>query len=89
MDAGDVYLRLPRWVPFRQMVSIFLGIVVGRWIGGLLGYQPYYPEWTTDWDAACALMSKHWTQRGFAEPEAPTRAKQRFIKSGLFNAELS
>ncbi|TGJ86592.1 hypothetical protein E0Z10_g2191 [Xylaria hypoxylon] len=52
-DAGGTYLSLPWWVPFGQTVSIALGVVLGRWIGsGLLGYQPFYRKWTSDWELA-------------------------------------
>ena len=43
-DAGDSYLSPPSWLPFRSPVGYCLGVVIGRWIGGLLGYQPFYPE---------------------------------------------
>ena len=43
-DAGDSYLSVPAWVSFRRAIGYFLGIVVGRYIGGLLGYAPFYPE---------------------------------------------
>jgi hypothetical protein len=65
-DAGDSYLTLPWWVPFRSTVSLILGVVVGRWIGGLLGYQPFFQEWTTDWDEACRKMETSLCQRRFA-----------------------
>jgi hypothetical protein len=65
-DSGDSYLSPPTWVPFRHFLGRCMGIVVGRWIGGLLGYAPFHPEWTTDWDAACTKMEQTWTQRRFA-----------------------
>ncbi|PHH72901.1 hypothetical protein CDD80_4187 [Ophiocordyceps camponoti-rufipedis] len=46
-DAAGTYFTLPWWLPFRSSASRLLGIVVGRWIGHLLGYQPFYDEWTT------------------------------------------
>ncbi|KAH6844662.1 hypothetical protein B0I37DRAFT_166577 [Chaetomium sp. MPI-CAGE-AT-0009] len=66
-DAGDSYLTLPWWVPFRSTVSLVMGVVVGRWIGGLLGYQPFHRCWTTDWDLACAKMETSVFQRRFAD----------------------
>ncbi|KAI8622919.1 hypothetical protein F5Y19DRAFT_30193 [Xylariaceae sp. FL1651] len=65
-DAGGSYLSFPRWVPFGQQISRILGVVVGRWIGGLLGYQPFYQKWTTDWELACKKMETSLTQRRFA-----------------------
>ncbi|PHH88225.1 hypothetical protein CDD83_7801 [Cordyceps sp. RAO-2017] len=66
-DAGGTYLSLPWWVPFRHAVSISLGVVVGRWLGsGLLGYQPFYRKWTSDWDLACQKMESTIFQRRFA-----------------------
>lgn len=66
-DAGASYLSLPWWVPFGKTLSRGTGIVVGRWIGGLLGYQPYYRKWTTDWDTACSRMEQSIFQRRFAD----------------------
>ena len=80
-------MTLPWWVPFNQLFAIVVGIVVGRWIGGLLGYQPFYAEWSTDWDVACQTMNKTWTQRRFARPEAQEKAKQRFLKEGWFSSK--
>ncbi|KAL4967236.1 cupin domain-containing protein [Aspergillus stella-maris] len=77
-DAGSTYLSPPWWVPFRCWVGLFLGVVLGRWIGGLLGYAPFYPEWTTDWDAACDKMEQTWSQRRFADRGAQQRARDKF-----------
>ncbi|KAF2744281.1 hypothetical protein M011DRAFT_449808, partial [Sporormia fimetaria CBS 119925] len=66
-DAGGSYLSLPAWVPFRNRLAQIMGIVVGRWIGGLLGYQPFHREWTSDWDAACAKMETSPFLRRFAD----------------------
>ncbi|KAK4185134.1 hypothetical protein QBC35DRAFT_504344 [Podospora australis] len=66
-DAGGTYLTLPWWVPFRQSVSIGLGIILGRWVGsGLLGYQPFYRKWTSDWELACKVMEANLFQRRFS-----------------------
>ncbi|KAM0797044.1 hypothetical protein BDR22DRAFT_824559 [Usnea florida] len=43
-DGGDCYLSPPWWMPFRNFVGYWMGVVIGRWIGGLLGYQPFFPE---------------------------------------------
>lgn len=66
-DGGDSYLTLPWWVPFRRLVSRGMGIILGRWIGGLLGYQPFYKEWTTDWELACEKMESSLLQKRFAQ----------------------
>lgn len=79
-DAGDTYLSLPWWVPFRVFFGLLLGIVVGRWIGGLLGYAPYHPEWTTDWQGACDQMGNIWTQKRFALRDAQDKARVRMAK---------
>jgi hypothetical protein len=76
-DAGDTYLSPPWWVPFRAFVGLWIGIIVGRWIGSLLGYAPYYPEWTTDWQAACDQMEQGWFHRRFADRGAQDRARER------------
>ncbi|KAL1981629.1 hypothetical protein VTN96DRAFT_2401 [Rasamsonia emersonii] len=64
-DAGGSYLSFPSWVPFGKSLSQALGIVLGRWIGGLLGYQPYYRKWTADWELACQKMETTVFQRRF------------------------
>ncbi|KAI1328425.1 hypothetical protein F5Y16DRAFT_369016 [Xylariaceae sp. FL0255] len=67
-DAGGTYLSFPWWVPFGRTISIVLGTVVGRWIGsGLLGYQPFYRQWTSDWNLACQIMETSIFQRRFAD----------------------
>lgn len=38
-------------------------MVIGRWIGGLLGYKPFFREYTTDWDFAVAKMRGSFFQR--------------------------
>ncbi|KAI4864913.1 hypothetical protein F4820DRAFT_422089 [Hypoxylon rubiginosum] len=65
-DAGGSYLSLPSWIPFSKPLARALGIVVGRWIGGVLGYQPFYRKWTTDWQSACHKMEMSIFQRRFA-----------------------
>ena len=69
-DAGASYLALPTWIPLGKHLSRVLGIVLGRWIGGLLGYQPFYRKWTTDWELACQKMERSLLQRRFADPKA-------------------
>ncbi|GKZ33528.1 hypothetical protein AbraIFM66950_003430 [Aspergillus brasiliensis] len=70
-DAGGSYLSLPEWVPFGPTLAMGLGILLGRWLGGLLGYQPYYRSWTRDgdWDMACDRMEESFFQRRFAVRE--------------------
>jgi len=81
-DAGDSYLSPPAWVPFRHTIGWLAGVVVGRYIGGLLGYAPFYPEWTTDWPAACSKMGGHWTQRKFAVDGAQKARRAEIIAKG-------
>ena len=38
-------------------------VLIGRWIGGLLGYKPFFREYTTDWDYAVAKMKGSFFQR--------------------------
>ncbi|EUC42422.1 hypothetical protein COCMIDRAFT_39530 [Bipolaris oryzae ATCC 44560] len=66
-DAGGTYVSFPWWVPFGQTVSQILGVVVGRWVGSMLGYQPFHRKWTTDWDLACQKMESSFFQRRFAD----------------------
>ncbi|KAL4751914.1 hypothetical protein BDW72DRAFT_192425 [Aspergillus terricola var. indicus] len=66
-DAGGSYLAcVPSWVPFSKTCALALGIVVGRWVGGIIGYQPYCREWTSDWDGACRRMRRYIWWRRFA-----------------------
>lgn len=36
---------------------------MGRWIGGALGYRPFFKEYTTDWDYAVEKLNGSWLQR--------------------------
>ncbi|KAL8695589.1 MAG: hypothetical protein Q9224_003322 [Gallowayella concinna] len=65
-DAGGSYLAAPWWIPFGRNLSRAFGIVVGRWLGAMLGYQPFYKKWTTDWDVACEKMATSYFQKKFA-----------------------
>ncbi|KAJ3566272.1 hypothetical protein NPX13_g7198 [Xylaria arbuscula] len=65
-DAGGSYLSLPRWIPFSRTIARSLGIVGGRWVGGILGYQPFFEKWTTDWELACLKMDMSIFHRRFA-----------------------
>ena len=42
-------------------------MILGRWIGGLLGYKPFFKEYTTDWDYAVAKMKGSFFQRHLVE----------------------
>jgi hypothetical protein len=55
-DAGASYLSLPWWVPFGRTIAFAVGVLVGRWVAGSLGYQPYHRKWTKDWQLACEKM---------------------------------
>lgn len=72
-DGGDAYSVPPKWVPFRRFIGYWGSVILGRWIGGLLGYKPFFREYTTDWDFAVAKMKGSWFQRGMAE-EAYSKA---------------
>ncbi|PYH35671.1 cupin domain-containing protein [Aspergillus neoniger CBS 115656] len=67
-DAGGSYLSLPEWVPFGSVIAMGMGITLGRWLGSLLGYQPYHHKWTrsSDWGLACERMGKTLFRRQFA-----------------------
>lgn len=41
--------------------------MLGRWIGGLLGYRPFFKEYTTDWGYAVAKMRGSFFQRHLVE----------------------
>ncbi|KAK8008144.1 hypothetical protein PG991_010695 [Apiospora marii] len=66
-DAGGSYLTLPSWIPFSKRLAQIVGIVVGRWIGGLLGYQPFHRKWTTDWTLASEKLETSWFLRRFSD----------------------
>ncbi|PYH43917.1 cupin domain-containing protein [Aspergillus saccharolyticus JOP 1030-1] len=57
-DAGGSYLSLPEWVPLGKRLAMGMGIVLGRWLGGFLGYRPYFERWTRaeDWPLARRRM---------------------------------
>lgn len=54
-------------MPFRRFIGYWGSVILGRWIGGLLGYKPFFREYTTDWDYAVAKMKGSWFQRHLAE----------------------
>lgn len=66
-DAGGTYLAPPLWLPFGRTLVKAMSIVVGRWLGGALGYQPFYHKYSTDWNLACEEMQTCFFQRRFAE----------------------
>jgi len=54
-------------VPFGQTISQTLGVVVGRWLGGMLGYQPFAQVDTIFWELACQKMETSRFQKRFAD----------------------
>ncbi|GMG44172.1 unnamed protein product [Aspergillus oryzae var. brunneus] len=51
-------------MPFRLFFGYWASVVIGRWLGGLLGYKPFFKEYTTDWEFAVNKMkSSFWTRR--------------------------
>ncbi|KAH3953915.1 hypothetical protein HBI24_121800 [Parastagonospora nodorum] len=56
-DRGGSCLALPNSIPFSLTLSKAMTVVFGRWLGVILGYQPYYKEWTTDRETAKQRMS--------------------------------
>lgn len=65
-DRGGSCLALPKFIPFSMTLSKAMTVVIGRWLGGILGYQPYYKEWSTDWETAKQRMSTSVVQKRFA-----------------------
>jgi hypothetical protein len=65
-DAGGSYISLPVWIPFSRTIARALGVVLGRWVGATIGHQPYYREWSTNWELACQRMRLSFFQRKFA-----------------------
>ncbi|KAI0205338.1 hypothetical protein F4808DRAFT_473379 [Astrocystis sublimbata] len=63
IDGGDMQAVPPAWVPFRKLVGYWGTVIIGRWVGGMLGYKPYFKEYTTDWDYAMAKLRTSWFQR--------------------------
>lgn len=75
-DAGGSYLSLPTWIPFSRTIARGLGVFLGRWVGGLLGYQPFYEKWTTDWDLACEKMNMSVFHKRFTRKVSGRRVKE-------------
>ncbi|KAI1871565.1 uncharacterized protein JN550_004559 [Neoarthrinium moseri] len=69
-DAAGSYLAFPAWLPFGRYLSRATGIIIGRYLGSMLGYQPYYRKWTTDWQRARERMDTSIFYRRFANPTA-------------------
>nr|UPH69772.1 putative epoxidase protein [Neofusicoccum parvum] len=66
-DAGDHYTPAPKWVPFRRFFGYWGCVIIGRWLGGMLGYKPFFKEYTTDWDYAVEKMNGSFWQRRLAD----------------------
>ena len=57
-DAGDYYIPIPANLPLfmppptsvylRTFIGYWLTVIIGRYIGSLLGYYPFFREYTTD-----------------------------------------
>ncbi|KAF2501078.1 hypothetical protein BU16DRAFT_546460 [Lophium mytilinum] len=62
-DAGDHYTPAPAWMPFRTFFGYWACVIIGRWLGGLLGYKPFFKEYTTDWDFAVSKMKGNFFTR--------------------------
>lgn len=78
-------------MPFRRFIGYWGSVVLGRWIGGLLGYKPFFKEYTTDWDYAVAKMKGSWFQRHLVQ-ESYSKSKswgeQAMLDKGkVLNAE--
>ena len=59
-----MYTPAPWWVPFyRREIGYWACVFLGRWVGGLLGYKPFFKEYTTDWNFAVAKMKGSFFQR--------------------------
>jgi hypothetical protein len=64
LDAGGHYTPAPAWMPFRLFFGYWTSVIIGRWLGGLLGYKPFFKEYTTDWEFAVTKMkTSFWTRR--------------------------
>ncbi|KAF2788464.1 hypothetical protein K505DRAFT_314851 [Melanomma pulvis-pyrius CBS 109.77] len=66
-DAGGSYLSFPWWIPCSRYVARLAGIVIGRWLGAVLGIQPYHQKWSSDWNLACNKMRGSFFQQRFAK----------------------
>ncbi|KAH6644194.1 hypothetical protein C7974DRAFT_16358 [Boeremia exigua] len=92
-DGGDAYTPAPAWVPFRRQVGYWTCVVIGRWIGGLLGYKPFFREYTTDWDFAVAKMKgsffqRHLINEAYVSERSWARQEQLEASSKPENAEF-
>ncbi|EOD44437.1 putative cupin -type protein [Neofusicoccum parvum UCRNP2] len=72
-DSGMDY-QLDRIFFENWFIGYWGSVALGRWIGGLLGYKPFFKEYTTDWDYAVAKMKGSWFQRHLVE-ESYSKAK--------------
>ncbi|KAL7622425.1 hypothetical protein AAE478_007930 [Parahypoxylon ruwenzoriense] len=71
-DAGESYLPGPAFLPhsLRKFTGYWTGVILGRWIGGMLGYKPFFKEYTTDWDFAVAKMQNSFFTRRLVDTTA-------------------
>ncbi|KAJ4414716.1 hypothetical protein N0V82_007768 [Gnomoniopsis sp. IMI 355080] len=76
-DDADQMFKLDEdfyenWYSYQEGIVVRgekISIGMGRCLAAILGYQPYYREWTTDirWDQACRKMENTLFQRRFAK----------------------
>ena len=72
-DAGDHYIPIPAELPsfiplsvsvyIRTFLGYWLTVIIGRYIGSLMGYRPFFREYTTDWELAQAKTGHTWFHR--------------------------
>lgn len=91
MDGGDAYTPAPAiFGPFRRTIGYWTSVAIGRWLGGLLGYKPFFKEYTTDWDYAVAKMRGSFFQRHLVENAYSSQRSwqgQRDLEAQPLNAE--
>ena len=47
----------------RTFLGYWVTVIIGRYIASLLGYRPFFREYTTDWELAQAKMKHTWFHR--------------------------
>lgn len=50
-------------VYIRTFLGYWITVIIGRYIGSLLGYRPFFREYTTDWELAQAKAKHTWFHR--------------------------
>lgn len=75
-------LFLPSLSRVQQRTKANLLALFFLYVGRLLGYAPFYSEWTINWVSACDKMGSVWTQRWVARTDLQAKVRKEYLDRG-------